>query len=173
MTTLYYCKNVQKWTQIVSADEVYQGTTLDDQSGNPFVDLAVFNVKAVTAQAELEQSLVCKFDLVKVRLSSCDYLEYAHAIITWFHLEINGQIRDLIQKKYDLVMAKLLSLDCIINSDGTVLAAIMPSKGSSPSGSRVAYRELDLNAVPGRYPEIYDPRRMPVRPTIYVNPRCR
>lgn len=155
MVDIYYCKTPDDFRYIIESEELQQGTNLDNDD-SVFTDLNVYNAKARTAQAELEQLLANRFNIKVLRLINSEYLRYAHAIIIWWHLQINSEIREIIQKKYDDLIKNLAAVNYIISDDGgKIEAEVRPGETAGiRKGAQVAHRTLNVavRAYRGFYP---------------------
>lgn len=122
--TLYYCKTLEQFISEVTIAEVYEGSNLDSHVNPETVDSYVFADKAEMAQAELEVILCDRFTPHMLRTSDIPYLVKAHAILIWWALEVNGEGRELVRKKYEDVMKNLRSLKALVLASGGILEAI-------------------------------------------------
>jgi hypothetical protein len=127
---LYYCKTIEQFSNIITTAETVVGTTLDVPQGI-FVDTVLWEAKAHTAQAELEMLLANGFLISSLRSSNCEYLVYAHAIVTWWHLEINGRGRELVRQKYEDLLGQLEELTSLVLPDGSIISSTVGSRGES------------------------------------------
>ena len=163
--TLYYCKTQEQWVNIIQLDELYQGTTTDEEN-TPFVNDSIFQAKAHTSQSELEQILASKFNIGLLRASNSEYLIYCHSIILWYHLELQGKIRDTIKEKYEGVIKRLEKLANVIAEDGSIINPTIDPVDPTPNTrrSKVGQRRLDPLCPVYRVPD----QEIPVRPNIII-----
>ncbi len=140
---LYYCKTLEDFESIITQSELYQGATLDNASAyygsSDSGDVNVVLERLRTAQAEVEQILCNRFVISRVRTSEAEFLRYATAIIAWWHLEINGEGRELIKAKYLQVIKELSELTAIVAGDGSTISTAVDAglPGAPPRKSRV------------------------------------
>jgi phage gp36-like protein len=150
---LYYCKDVEDYTLVISQSEGYQGGTLDGHL-SVTADPIVLMERLRTAQSEVEAILCNRFSIPVLRQSNAEFLRYATAIIAWWHSEINGKGRDLVRQKYEDLLKKLESITSIVDADGNVILsgvdAGLPDKPVRRSrvlgGKRPTYQS---DTVPG------------------------
>lgn len=174
MVDIYYCKTPDEFRFIIESEELQQGTNLDSDD-SVFTNLNVYNAKARTAQAELEQLLANRFNIKVLRVADSEYLRYAHAIILWWHLQINSEIREIIEKKYDDLVENLSAVNYIIADDGGKIEADTPPGDNAGirRGAMIAQRGLNiavrayrgngypivhplqLKTIPDRFPHTY------------------
>lgn len=142
-----YITTFEEWTAIIEYQEGLQGTNLDDPDAI-IPDSVVFAAKLRTAQAEMEALLVDRFSIIQLRSSNAEYLRYAHAVICWWHLSINSEIREIVRKKYDDLIATLKMIRWIVAGDGTKIEAEgepnQPRRRGALLGNRL---QPSMNAV--------------------------
>lgn len=129
---LYYVKTLEELAKYLEDGEVIQGSNLSntlETNPNMFADEGNVMLKLQAAEAELEMILANRgFSILSVRSANNLFLNMCVAVFCWFNMEINGEGREIITKRYREYVKRLTELDVIVTNDGLSLYPVASSE---------------------------------------------